>query len=38
VNASEEGDPIIHCVLKTEMVTQLVRVSQSTINVLVGPM
>ncbi|KAF4611758.1 hypothetical protein D9613_004241 [Agrocybe pediades] len=37
VNVCEEGDPLIHCELKTELVTQLVKVSQSNINVVVGP-
>ncbi|KDR85724.1 hypothetical protein GALMADRAFT_234780 [Galerina marginata CBS 339.88] len=37
-NASEEGDPIISCVFKTELVTQLVKLTQSNINLLIGPM
>jgi len=35
-NASEEGDPIISCVFKTELVTQLVKLTRSNANLLIG--
>ncbi|PPQ69790.1 hypothetical protein CVT26_014178 [Gymnopilus dilepis] len=37
VNASEEGDPVISCVFKTELVTHLVKLTNSNANVLIGP-
>lgn len=37
VNSSEEGDPIISCVFKTELVTHLVKATNSNVNVLIGP-
>ncbi|KAF8167362.1 myosin-1 [Crassisporium funariophilum] len=36
--ASEEGDPIISCVFKTELVTHLVKLTNSNANLLIGPM
>lgn len=36
-NASEEGDPIISCVFKTELITQLVKLTQSNANLVIGP-
>ncbi|KAH9486271.1 class II myosin [Psilocybe cubensis] len=38
VGSSEEGDPIISCVFKTEFVTQLVKLTSSNINVVISPM
>ncbi|KAI0714891.1 myosin class I heavy chain [Earliella scabrosa] len=34
---TEEGDPIISCVFKTELVTHMLRLTQGGINVLIGP-
>ncbi|KAH7886055.1 P-loop containing nucleoside triphosphate hydrolase protein [Phlebopus sp. FC_14] len=36
-NASEEGDPVIHCYFKTELVSNLLQLTQASINVLIGP-
>ncbi|KAG1885548.1 P-loop containing nucleoside triphosphate hydrolase protein [Suillus subluteus] len=36
-NASEEGDPILHCYFKTELTANLLTLTQASINVLVGP-
>ena len=36
-NASEEGDPIISCVFKTELIAQLITLTQSNANLLIGP-
>jgi len=36
-NASEEGDPIISCVFKTELISQLITLTQSNANLLIGP-
>ncbi|KAI6012422.1 P-loop containing nucleoside triphosphate hydrolase protein [Pisolithus orientalis] len=36
-NASEEGDPVVHCYFKTELVVQLLRLTQASINVSIGP-
>jgi myosin-1 len=36
-NASEEGDPIISCVFKTELITQLIILTRSNANLLIGP-
>ncbi|KAF8971711.1 myosin-1 [Flammula alnicola] len=36
-NASEEGDPVISCVFKTELVTHLVKATNSNANLLIGP-
>lgn len=37
VNASEEGDPLISCYFKTELVSNLVKLTRSTVNVVIGP-
>ena len=37
LGATEEGDPILSCVLKTELITHLLRLTQGSINVLIGP-
>ena len=37
MGATEEGDPFISCVFKTELVTHLLRLTQGSINVLIGP-
>ncbi|KAI0756363.1 P-loop containing nucleoside triphosphate hydrolase protein [Daedaleopsis nitida] len=34
---TEEGDPIISCVFKTELTTHMLRLTQGSINVLIGP-
>ncbi|THH29062.1 hypothetical protein EUX98_g5124 [Antrodiella citrinella] len=34
---TEEGDPFINCVFKTELVTHLLQLTSATINVLIGP-
>ncbi|CAL1694465.1 unnamed protein product [Somion occarium] len=34
---TEEGDPFINCVFKTELVTHLLQVTRASINVLIGP-
>ncbi|RPD82286.1 hypothetical protein L226DRAFT_21648 [Lentinus tigrinus ALCF2SS1-7] len=34
---TEEGDPIISCVFKTELVTHMLKLTQGSINVLIGP-
>lgn len=36
-NASEEGDPILHCYFKTELTANLLTLTQASINVLIGP-
>ena len=36
-NASEEGDPFISCVFKTEPVTHLLKATNSNVNVLITP-
>ncbi|KAI5997960.1 myosin class I heavy chain [Pisolithus albus] len=36
-NASEEGDPVLHCYFKTELVVQLLRLTQASINVCIAP-
>ncbi|KAN0100376.1 P-loop containing nucleoside triphosphate hydrolase protein [Tylopilus felleus] len=36
-NASEEGDPVLHCYFKTELVTHLLQLTQASINVIVVP-
>ncbi|KAI0800616.1 P-loop containing nucleoside triphosphate hydrolase protein [Fomes fomentarius] len=33
---TEEGDPIINCVFKTELTTHMLRLTQGSINVLIG--
>ncbi|KZT30781.1 hypothetical protein NEOLEDRAFT_1186966 [Neolentinus lepideus HHB14362 ss-1] len=37
VNASEEGDPVFSCLFKTELSTHLLRLTQASINMLIGP-
>ncbi|KAI9570317.1 P-loop containing nucleoside triphosphate hydrolase protein [Boletus coccyginus] len=36
-NASEEGDPVLHCYFKTELVANLLQLTQASINVIAGP-
>ncbi|KAG2350737.1 hypothetical protein BDR05DRAFT_943104 [Suillus weaverae] len=36
-NASEEGDPILHCYFKTELTANLLTLTQASISVLIGP-
>ncbi|EPQ60451.1 myosin-1 [Gloeophyllum trabeum ATCC 11539] len=36
-SASEEGDPVFSCLFKTELATHLLRLTQASINVLIGP-
>ncbi|KAG0700660.1 P-loop containing nucleoside triphosphate hydrolase protein [Suillus ampliporus] len=36
-NASEEGDPVLHCHFKTELTANLLTLTQASINVLIGP-
>ncbi|KAF8204078.1 P-loop containing nucleoside triphosphate hydrolase protein [Pholiota molesta] len=36
-SASEEGDPIISCIFKTEFVTHLVKATNSNVNILITP-
>lgn len=36
-NASEEGDPVLHCYFKTEFVANLLQLTQASISVLAGP-
>ncbi|KAF8560099.1 myosin class I heavy chain [Imleria badia] len=36
-NASEEGDPVLHCYFKTELVANLLQLTQASISVLAGP-
>ncbi|KIJ06891.1 hypothetical protein PAXINDRAFT_19902 [Paxillus involutus ATCC 200175] len=36
-NASEEGDPVFHCYFKTELVTNLLQLTQASISVVIGP-
>ncbi|KAL4070693.1 myosin class I heavy chain [Scleroderma citrinum] len=36
-NASEEGDPVLHCYFKTELAVHLLRLTQASINVTIGP-
>ncbi|KAJ3837340.1 P-loop containing nucleoside triphosphate hydrolase protein [Lentinula raphanica] len=37
VNASEEGDPVFHCYFKTELAADLIKLSNSSISLLIGP-
>ena len=37
LGATEEGDPILSCVFKTELITHMLRLTQGSINVLIGP-
>ncbi len=37
-NISEEGDPIISCYFKTEFTTHLLKLTQASVNVTMGPM
>lgn len=37
-NISEEGDPIISCYFKTEFTTHLLKLTQASVNVTIGPM
>ncbi|EIW64114.1 myosin class I heavy chain [Trametes versicolor FP-101664 SS1] len=34
---TEEGDPIISCIFKTELTTHILRLTQGSVNVLIGP-
>lgn len=36
LGATEEGDPVISCVFKTELVTHIVKATQGSVSVLVG--
>ncbi|OAX40076.1 hypothetical protein K503DRAFT_28351 [Rhizopogon vinicolor AM-OR11-026] len=36
-NASEEGDPVLHCYFKTELTANLLTLTQAGMNVLIGP-
>ncbi|KAI1793106.1 P-loop containing nucleoside triphosphate hydrolase protein [Ganoderma leucocontextum] len=36
LGATEEGDPILSCVFKTELITHMLRLTQGSINVLIG--
>ena len=36
-NASEEGDPIIHCYFKTELAAKLLQLTQASISMMIGP-
>ncbi|KAG1765095.1 myosin class I heavy chain [Suillus occidentalis] len=36
-NASEEGDPVLHCYFKTELTANLLTLTQASISVLIGP-
>ncbi|KAG1754947.1 P-loop containing nucleoside triphosphate hydrolase protein [Suillus paluster] len=36
-NASEEGDPVLHCHFKTELTANLLTLTQAAINVVIGP-
>ncbi|KAF9245846.1 P-loop containing nucleoside triphosphate hydrolase protein [Melanogaster broomeanus] len=36
-NASEEGDPVLHCYFKTELVANLLQLTQASINVVIAP-
>ncbi|KAI0033976.1 microfilament motor [Vararia minispora EC-137] len=36
-NASEEGDPILHCYFKTELTAVLMQLTQASIQLLIGP-
>ena len=36
-NASEEGDPILHCYFKTELAAVLLTLTQASIQVNIGP-
>ncbi|KAL4253614.1 Myosin-1 [Abortiporus biennis] len=37
LGVTEEGDPFISCVFKTELVTHLLQITRASINVLIGP-
>ncbi|KAL7285494.1 hypothetical protein ACG7TL_000591 [Trametes sanguinea] len=34
---TEEGDPIISCIFKTELTTHILRLTQGSVNVVIGP-
>ncbi|KAF9225527.1 myosin class I heavy chain [Gyrodon lividus] len=36
-NTSEEGDPVLHCYFKTELVANLLQLTQASISVVIGP-
>ncbi|KII94264.1 hypothetical protein PLICRDRAFT_421752 [Plicaturopsis crispa FD-325 SS-3] len=36
-NPCEEGDPILHCYFKTELAANLMRLTQASINLTIGP-
>ncbi|KIJ66224.1 hypothetical protein HYDPIDRAFT_128865 [Hydnomerulius pinastri MD-312] len=36
-SASEEGDPVLHCYFKTELVANLLQLTQAAISVVIGP-
>ncbi|KIK91117.1 hypothetical protein PAXRUDRAFT_831112 [Paxillus rubicundulus Ve08.2h10] len=36
-NASEDGDPVFRCYFKTELVTNLLQLTQASISVVIGP-
>ncbi|TDL28109.1 hypothetical protein BD410DRAFT_739578 [Rickenella mellea] len=36
-NISEEGDPVFSCIFKTELATTLLRLTQASIQLLIGP-
>ncbi|KZT08699.1 uncharacterized protein LAESUDRAFT_49979 [Laetiporus sulphureus 93-53] len=38
LGATEEGDPLISCIFKTELITHLLRLTQGSINVTIAPM
>lgn len=38
LNASEEGDPVFSCDFKTELATNLLTLTQASIQLLIGPM
>ncbi|KAH0838079.1 P-loop containing nucleoside triphosphate hydrolase protein [Lanmaoa asiatica] len=37
-NASNEGDPVLQCYFKTELVANLLQLTQASVNVIIGPM
>ncbi|KAJ3895171.1 P-loop containing nucleoside triphosphate hydrolase protein [Lentinula edodes] len=37
VNASEEGDPVFHCYFKTELASNLITLTNSSISLMIGP-
>ena len=38
LGVTEEGDPIINCVFKTELIAHISKATQGDVNIRIGPM